>query len=44
MFKTGFIDKIVKRDREQVLAFKGDTYVLEEMQKAVKACGKKLDA
>lgn len=44
MFKREFLDKIVKRQSGQVLAFKGDTDVLEEMQKAVKACVSKMDA
>lgn len=43
MFKREFLDKIVKRQSGQVLSFKGDTDVLEEMQKAVKACASKMD-
>lgn len=43
LFKREFIDKIIKRKPDQILDFKGDSDVLEEMQKAVKACGSKLD-
>lgn len=44
LFKKEFVDKVVKRKPDQVLAFKGDTDVLQEMQNAVKACAPKLDA
>lgn len=44
LFKREFVDKIVKRKADQILDFKGDSDVLEEMQNAIKACGSKLDA
>jgi hypothetical protein len=44
VFKREFIDKVVKRKPDQVLAFKGDSDVLEEMQKAVRAIAGKMDA
>lgn len=44
LFKREFIDKVVKRKPDQILDFKGDSDVLEEMQKAVKACSSKLDS
>lgn len=44
LFKREFVDKLVKRKPDQKLDFKGDSDVLSELQKSLKACAHKMDA